>query len=378
MPDEVGIGLVGAGAIARCHLHGYMALRPACPQAAAFPVLELVAEVTPDLAAAAARRYGFRRHARDWRELVEDPAVDVVDICVPSALHREIALAAIAAGKHVYCEKPIGLSGAEATEIAAAATAAGIKSLTGYTYLRNPLVAFARRLIAEGELGKVVQFRGLHNEDYLADPQAPFAWRCDPAVAGKAGALGDLGSHILSIALHLMGEATAVLGVTRIVTPERPIARGAVERRRVGNDDYATALLSFKNGALGTIEASRVATGSKMAIGYEIIGTEGSLRFDGERGNELQFYSSRDPQDRRGFRRIYGNAAHPPYGNLSPGPGHGFSFNDHKTVEIMELMELVAADQPPLADLETGARIGRMLDAILESAEQRRWIDLRR
>jgi predicted dehydrogenase len=336
----------------------------------------MVAEATPELAFDAARRYGFRRHARDWRELVEDPAVHVVDISVPSALHREIAMAAIGAGKHIYCEKPIGLSGAEAAEIATAANAAGIKSLTGYTYLRNPLVGLARRLIEQGELGRIVQFRGVHNEDYLSDIGAPFTWRCDPETAGKAGALGDLGSHILSIALHLAGDIQAVSGNTRIVTAERPVARGAAQYRKVGNDDVALALLNFSNGAVGTIEASRIATGSKMGISYEIAGTEGALRFDGERGNELQYYSNRDPQDRRGFRRIYGNAEHQPYGNLSPGPGHGFSFNDHKTIEILELMELVAADRLPLSNLKTGAAIGRVLDAILDSAERRDWVEL--
>ena len=201
----VRIGLIGAGAIARCHVHGYRVHGTTFPESGGTPVLEAVAEATPELAAQAAARLGFRHAAEGWQAVVASPDIDAVDICVPSALHREIALAAIANGKAVYCEKPVGLSGSEAGEVAAVARRAGIASVTGYTYLRNPMIGLARRLIAEGTIGDVVLFRGTHNEDYLSDPAAPFSWRCDRAIAGEAGALGDLGSHIIAIALHLVG-----------------------------------------------------------------------------------------------------------------------------------------------------------------------------
>src|SRR5690606_25676829 len=189
MTRKLRIGLIGSGFIARCHVYGYRTMLSVFPEAAAQPELELVADMTDDLAKAAAEKFGFRRATGDWRKLVADPAVDIVDICVPSHLHKEMALAAIAAGKHVYCEKPVGLNGGEASEIAAAAARAGVKSLVGYSYLRNPLIAFARKLIQEGAIGEVTHFRGAHNEDYMADPAAPFVWRCDSAIAGKAGAL---------------------------------------------------------------------------------------------------------------------------------------------------------------------------------------------
>src|SRR5262249_33801283 len=188
---HVRIGLIGAGFVARCHLYGYHALPAVFPDASALPTLELVCDANDALAAQAAARYGFRRSTGDWRRLVTDPNVDVVDICVPSNLHREIALAAIAAGKTLYAEKPVGLDARAAAETAGAAAKTGVRPLPGYTYLRNPLVGLAGKLSDEGPIGRVVHFRGAHNEDSLADPQAPFIWRCDPAIAGRAGALGD-------------------------------------------------------------------------------------------------------------------------------------------------------------------------------------------
>jgi predicted dehydrogenase len=374
MVRSLRIGMIGAGFIGRCHVHGYTAMPMVFPDAAARPVLELLAEATPELAKAGAARLGFRRHTADWQALIADPEVDIVDICVPSNLHREMALAAISAGKTVYCEKPVGLDGGQATEIADAARQAGVKSLVGFTYLRNPLVSFARKLIAEGAIGRVLHIRGAHNEDYLSDPAHPFIWRCDPGVAGRAGALGDLGCHIISIAQALCGNITAVCAMTRIVVHERPVERGSPETRPVGNDDQVQFLAEFDGGATGHLEASRVATGSKMDITYEVTGSEGALRFDGERMNEIRLYSARDAADRQGFRTIYAGPAHPPYGNFVPGAGHGLGFNDHKVIEVYELMQLVAAGHRAAPDLAGAAQIGRVLDAVLESAAQRRWV----
>ncbi len=374
MARQLRIGMIGAGFIGRAHVYGYTAMPMVFPEASAQPVLELLAEATPELAGASAKRLGFRRHTSDWRALVGDPAIDIVDICVPSNLHRKIALAAIAAGKTVYCEKPVGLNGAEATEIAEAAWRKGVKSLVGFTYLRNPLVAFARKLIDEGAIGRLLHIRGAHNEDYLCDPGHPFIWRCDPAIAGKAGALGDLGCHIISIAQALCGDITAVCGMTGIVIKERPVTAGASKMRAVANDDQVQFLAEFANGTTGHVEASRVATGSKMDITYELTGTEGAIHFDGERMNEIRVYSSRDPADRQGFRTIYSGPAHPPYGNFVPGAAHGLGFNDHKVIEVQDLMELVAAGRPAGPDLAGAAQIGRVVDAVLASADRRSWV----
>ncbi len=374
MAKPLRIGMIGAGFIGRAHVYGYTAMPMVFPEASAHPVLELIAEATNDLAAAAAKRLGFHRHTADWKSLIADKDIDIVDICVPSNLHREIALAAIAAGKTVYCEKPVGLNGSEASEIAAAAERAGVKSLVGFTYLRNPLVAFARKLIEEGAIGRLLHIRAAHNEDYLSDPAHPFIWRCDPAIAGKAGALGDLGCHAISVAQALCGEITQVSGMSNIVVKERPVTAGSSARRAVGNDDQVQFLAEFSSGATGHIEASRVATGSKMDMAYELTGTEGAIHFDGERMNEIRVYSSRDPSDRQGFRTIHSGPSHPPYGNFVPGAAHGLGFNDHKVIEVEQLMELVAAGRPAGPDLAGAAQIGRVLDAVLASAEKRAWV----
>jgi len=373
MSKKLRIGMIGAGFIGRAHVYGYTTMPMIFPDASAHPVLELMAEAPTELAAAAGKRLGFRRHTADWRALVADKDVDIVDICVPSNLHREIALAAIAAGKTVYCEKPIGLNGGQATEIAEAAKRAGVKSLVGFTYLRNPLIAFARKLIDEGALGRLLHIRAAHNEDYLSDPAHPFIWRCDPAVAGKAGSLGDLGCHAISVAQAMCGDIKRVSAQTTIVIKERPVKAGAANKRAVGNDDQVQFIAEFASGATGHIEASRVATGSKMDMTYELTGTEGAIQFDGERMNEMRYFTRRDPADREGFRTIYSGPAHPPYGNFVPGAAHGLGFNDHKVIEVEQLMELVGSGRAAGPDLAGAAQIGRVMDAVLASAESGRW-----
>jgi predicted dehydrogenase len=192
-------------------------------------------------------------------------------------------------------------------------------------------------------------------------------------MAGEAGALGDLGSHIVSIALHLVGDIAAVSADTRVVIGERVAAKDSATRRQVSNDDQALALLRFANGAQGYVEASRIATGSKMAINYEIVGTKGALRFEGERGGELNLHVAGAAPERAGFTRILTHPAHEFYGAISPGAGHGLSFNDHKAIEVHELMELMTRGRPPLTTLDTAARVGAVLDAVIASAASGRW-----
>ncbi len=369
---SIGVGLIGSGFIARCHVFGYRQMPVAFPGIAAVPRLEIVSDITDDLADRASKQFGFARATSDWRAVVSDPNVDVVDICVPSCLHREIALAAIAQGKTVYCEKPVGLSGSQAHEIARAAVAGRIKSLVGFTYLRNPLMRLAQELIADGTIGKLVSFSGMHNEDYLSDPAAPFSWRCDASIAGKAGALGDLGSHIISIARLLVGEIAEVNCERRTVHGHRRQADGS--SRAVENEDEALALVRFASGITGLLSTSRIATGSKMRVGFDLVGSKGALRFDGERLGELQVYTHEDAADREGFRTIYAGPKHLPDGVLLPGPAHGLSFNDLKTIEIRDLMRMVLEGTNPGPDLQDAARIGSIVDAMLLSGNDHRWV----
>lgn len=369
---SLGIGLIGSGFIARCHVFGYRQMPVAFPAVGAVPRLEIVSDITTELAERAADQFGFACSTSDWRKVVSDPKVDIVDICVPSQLHREIALAAIAAGKTVYCEKPVGLSSAEAKDMARAAGTAKIKSLVGFTYLRNPLMQLASEIVADGTIGEVVSFAGVHNEDYMSDPDAPFSWRCDASIAGKAGALGDLGCHIISIARMLAGEIAEVNCDLRTVYRQRKLADGRL--REVENEDEANALIRFKTGARGTISSSRIATGAKMRVGFDLVGTKGALRFDGERLGELQLYTREANGERVGFKTIYAAPSHLPGGVLLPGPAHGISFNDLKTIEIRDLMELAIGEANPGPDLAEAARIGAVVDAMLESGATREWV----
>ena len=370
---QIGIGLIGAGFIGRAHAFAYRAMPAIFANVPVTPVMKVMCDTPAARAAQSAQELGFARSTDDWRAVIADPGVDVVDICAPSNLHREIALAAIAAGKHLYCEKPVGLGGHEASEIAAAARKKGIKTQVGFSYARHPLIGLSRKLIDEGALGKVIHMRWSYNEDYMADPEAPFTWRNDPKLGSRAGALGDLGAHGIAITNILAGEISAVCARTILATPRRKDPATG-EMRDVGNEDVTDALFECANGVTGLFSTSRIASGSKMGLAFELVGSQGAIRWDAERYNELEVFDGREPKDRGGFRTILANATHPPYGNFCPAPGHGLGFNDFKVIEIAELMDAIARGKPVLTDMEAGAKVGRIMDAVLESAEKRAWV----
>lgn len=370
--DPVGIGLIGTGFIGKCHAIAYRLVGTVFGGGPA-PRLEMVADVSGAAASKAAEAFGFARATGDWRSLARDPAVDIVVIATPNHLHREMALAAIAAGKHVHCEKPLALTAAEAGEMTAAAEAAGVRTVVGYTYLGNPAVMHAKQLIAEGLIGDVVHFRGTHTEDYMADPELPFSWRSARALAGL-GALGDLGSHIVSLAHLVVGEVAEVCGDVATVVAERPAEDGG--RRRVETEDQAHFLARFAGGAMGTFEASRVAPGRKLFLGFEVNGTKGSIVFDQERMNELRLFEATGPAGQRGFRTILTGPDHPGYGAFLPAPGHGLGFNDLKVIEAHRLLNAIGRGKNPYPDFRFAWRIGRVLEAVVRSAETRRWVSV--
>jgi predicted dehydrogenase len=252
--QTLNIGLVGTGFMGKGHAMAYRMMPMVFNPPPALPRLLLLGDVTAELAERGARDFGFDEWVVGWEGIVNHPAVDVVDITAPNHLHKEIALAAVAVGKHVYCEKPLALTAAEAREMRDAAERAGVKTLVGFNYLKNPAALAAQRLIANGDLGDIYQFHGVFHQDALADPEQPFSWRFEQAKAG-AGALGDLGAHVLAMADLLAGDVARVCGLTRTVIPERPEASGAygygaaaahdAPRRRVENEDICHVLLDF-------------------------------------------------------------------------------------------------------------------------------------
>jgi predicted dehydrogenase len=368
---DIGIGLIGSGFMGRSHALAYRTVGGVFDLPAR-PVLEIVGDANEDLARRAAAALGFARSAGDWRAAVADPAVALVDITTPNSLHEPIAMAAMAAGKHVYCEKPLAPHAAVALAMAEAAEAAGVKTLVGFNYLRNPILGLAREIVAGGEIGEVIGFRGIHAEDYMADPAAPWSWRLDPA--GGAGALGDLGSHIISMARFLVGPITAVAGEVDTIVKRRPVAPGAAETRPVEVDDEARFLAHFAGGARGTIEASWVASGRKMQLAWEITGRRGSLAFTQERLNELQLHTSGQPRGREGAKTIVSGPDHAPYGAFCPAPGHQLGFNDLKVIEVRDLLLGLSGGPAPWPDFREGYEVQKVVDAVLRSARERRWV----
>ena len=361
------IGLIGTGFMGKAHVFGFAAAARVFDLPFEL-VFQTVADRTDALAAEAARSLGFAQGTGDWRSLVADPAIDLVDITAPNALHREMALAAIAAGKHVYCEKPLAPRAAEAAEMADAAEAAGVRTQVGFNYLCNPMLGLAREMIAAGELGEIRSYRGVHAEDYMADAASPFSFRNDP-VGG--GALADIGSHALATAEYLLGPIAEVLGDCATVIRSRP--DGAGGSRAVETDDIGRAFLRFASGASGSVEANWIAMGRKMQHDFEVYGSKGALAFSQERFNELHFYSAGDAPGRRGFRRIEAGPDHAPYGLFCVAPGHQLGFNDLKAIEIARYMEAIAGRTPEPCNFRAGLRIQKLIEAIHLSARDGGW-----
>jgi predicted dehydrogenase len=362
----VRIALIGAGFIGRIHGLAIQAVNHVFGASPLRAEATVLADLDSALAEKQARQLGFKAWSSDWQAAIRD--VDAVVIAAPSFMHREIALAALSLRKHVLCEKPVGRSAREAAEVAQEAQEAGVTDGVGFTYMRLPLVRHAVGLVSSGALGRPVSFRGWHAEDYLADPEAAFSWRLDAAAAGRCGALGDLGWHIISIARALCGEVLSVSGLARTAYETRPLQPGSSARRVVENEDWAAMTATFASGAVGTIEASRIAHGRKMDIGFDLVCSEGSIAFRGERANEMEIYRSGGPAGEAGFERVLVNGAHPSYAAFLPAPAHGLGFNDLKTIEMREFLLAIHEGRNLTPDLAEAVRIARICEATLDSS----------
>ncbi len=369
---DINVGLIGAGYIGHSMALAYRAVGALFPD---LPRVRLatLADIDAKVAAKAAARYGFAASTGDWRTLVADRSIDIVAIATPNHLHRDMAIAALAAGKHVHCEKPLALDLAQAIEMDAAARRAGTRTIVGYNYLHNPMIRTARAIVESGEIGAPVHFRGAHDEDYMADPALPFSWRCECAYAG-AGALSDLGSHIVSFADALVGPMAEVCGDISTVVAARPVPGGGT--RAVENEDQGQFLVRFANGATGALAASRVAQGRKMGLAFELVCTKGSIAFDQERLNELRVYRADAASGRAGYTTILAGPEHPGYAAFCPAPGHQIGFTDLKTLEVAHFLAAIRDRRPAEPDFAAALRYERVIDAALRSAAERRWVAL--
>nr|WP_328809323.1 Gfo/Idh/MocA family oxidoreductase [Roseibium aggregatum] len=365
---SLGIGLIGTGFMGKCHALAYGSVKPVFGDVPDTR-LEVLCDVPAEKASSFAEQFGFARATDDWKDLVADPKVDIVCITTPNKVHKEMAIAALEAGKHVHLEKPMALTLEDARAMLSVAERTGARTIVGYNYLHNPAISHARKLISDGAIGRIVHFRGMVDEDYQADPDLAWTWRATRADAGL-GALGDLGCHLVSLAVALVGPVESLMAETRTVHQTRPVGDGSEERRPVENEDIASALLAFENGVHGVISTSRSAWGRKSYIALEVHGTEGMITFDQERMNELRLYQNRGPLAEQGYKTILTGPAHPPYGNFVPAPGHQLGFNDLKVIEVHEFLRAIAENRSPVPSFREALHFETVIHAIASSGEQ--------
>jgi predicted dehydrogenase len=346
------------------------------------PRLAVLAGRNATAVAEAATTLGWNSTETDWRRVVERDDVDLVDVCTPGDTHAEIAIAALENGKHVLCEKPLANSVAEAEAMVSAAERAaerGVRAMVGFTYRRVPAVALARRLVAEGRIGQVRHVRAQYLQDWIADPAAPMSWRLERDKAGS-GALGDIGAHIVDLTQFITGETiTGVSALLETFVRQRPLpaAGGRLsgvageEMGEVTVDDAAVFLGRFTGGALATFEATRFALGRKNAIRIEVNGSAGSLAFDFEDMNVLQFFDGTEPSETAGFRRVIVTEPGHPYVSAWWPPGHGLGYEHGFTHQVVDLVTAIAAGSQPTPSFADGLQVQRVLDAVERSAADR-------
>jgi predicted dehydrogenase len=368
--SAIGVGLIGTGYMGKCHALAWTGVKAVFGDA---PHIRLAAlcEVTEDLARRRADEFGFAKATTDWRTLIADPAVDVVSVTTPNAFHAEMAIAALEAGKHVWCEKPMAPKLADAEKMAEAARRSGRVAILGYNYIQSPAIRYVRRLLDEGRIGAVNHFRIEMDEDYLADPEEAFSWR-NAATAGY-GALDDFAVHPLSLIGVLLGRPKSVFGEMSKPYPDRPDGAG---RRAVETSDIATALLRLPDGIAGAIHVNRCAWGRKGRLALQIFGSRGSLLFDQERFNEVQVYVAEGAAADQGFRTVLMGPAHKPYDRFIVAPGHQMGFNDLKVIEAHELLNRILGRPALTIDFDAGLAIERTVHAIARSSREGRWVSV--
>ncbi|GAA1935878.1 Gfo/Idh/MocA family oxidoreductase [Microbacterium aoyamense] len=372
------VAMIGHGFMGAAHSQGWRV----APRFFDLPLEPEMAVVVGRDAAkteASARKWGWAEAATDWREVIARDDIDVVDIVTPGDTHAEIALAALAAGKHVLCEKPLANTVTEAEEMTAAAdraAAAGVRSMVGFTYRRVPATTFARDMVAAGRIGRIRQVRAEYLQDWLMDAEAPLTWRMQKDRAGS-GALGDIGAHAIDLTEYITGQrVTTVSGIIETLVTERPLlgegqglsGTASTERGAVTVDDLALFTGRLSGGALASFEATRFRTGRKNALRIEISGSTGAIAFDLERLNELEYYDATQPETELGFRRILVTEHDHPY--LAPWwpTGHMLGYEHGFSHQVFDFVTAIADGTQPHPSFEDGLHVQRVLDAVERSS----------
>jgi predicted dehydrogenase len=384
-PDQLGVAVAGFGWMGSVHTQAYLRVPHHFPQLGLRPALIAVADDVPGRADEAAAQYGFATATRDWRELATDPRVRAVSIAAPNFLHREMGVELARAGKHLWIEKPVGLTSADARAVADAARHAGVQATVGFNYRNAPAVEAARELIAGGGLGAVTHARFRLFSDYAAHPEGALTWRFERA-RGGSGVLGDLASHGVDLVRYLLGEIESLVADTAVFVPQRARPTGATagHTRAAGghlgpveNEDYVSSQLRLASGARVVLEASRVAVGEQNSYGFEVHGTRGAVFWDFRRMGELAVSTGEAYQD-QAVSTIYIGPGHGGYAAFQPGSGIAMGYDDLKVIEAYHFLRSIDENKPYGATLDDAVRSAEVLDAMTRSAETRAWVSLPR
>jgi len=374
---KIGTGMLGYAFMGKAHTNAFIQFPFIFPDSP-IPTLAAIAGRSESALREAAKNFGYERYYTDWHEVLKDDRVEVVDNGLPNNLHEEPCIEAAELGKDLICEKPLGRNAKESERMLRAARKAGIKHMVGYNYRFIPAIRLAKQLIDDGSIGKVLEFRAAYLQDWIMDPNFPLVWRLKKSIAGS-GVLGDLGTHIIDLGRFLIGDIDSTVGMTKTFIQERPLLQNNSNEKKRGKvdvDDAFIALLRFKSGVIGSVEASRFCAGRKNFQRIEIHGTEGSLSFNLERLNELDYYSSKDGQERRGFKTISATESVHAYAKNWWPPGHVLGWEHPMVHEMYHFFSAVAEDktiEPLGATFYDGLMADKVTDAISKSTATEKW-----
>jgi predicted dehydrogenase len=365
--DKLRIALIGTEFMGRTHSNAWRQVIPFF-EPDREPVLKVVCGRDAEKTTTFARRWGWEDSSTDWQTVIQRDDVDVVDLALPQSMQPEVAIAAAKYGKHVFCEKPMALTGTEAQTMLQEAEAADIRHYVNYNYRRSPAVALAKQIIDEGRIGEIRHWRGAYLQDWLVDPEAPLGWKLKKEYAGF-GPHGDLNSHSVDLAHFLVGKIESVFCQKNTFIHQRPLESGSAEMGPVDVDDASQMLVKFANGVLGSFESSRFATGQRNANQFEIFGSKGALRWNLEDLNRLEFYSNDDPSHLRGYRSILATEAEHPYVGKWWPPGHTIGYEHTFVHAVADFLAAISTGQPISPDFSDGLRVIQVLEAAHTSAE---------
>ena len=363
---EIGIGIIGTGFMGKCHANAFRSVSgifnlPITPR------LEIIADVNKKVAMKSSASSGFKKITNNWNELVEDPKVDIVSITTPNSLHEEMAIKAISYKKTVYCEKPLSINSISAKKMVKIAKINKSITMVGFSFLRNPMIKMAKKIIESGQIGDIKTFSGIHAENYMQE-HVPHSFRTSLDEGG--GALMDLGSHIISLARFLLGPIKEVVGIEENNINARLGKNKKLKKSEI--DDRSIFIAQFENGITGNFEACWNYYGSNMNLGFEITGSKGAINFNQQRMNELELYKD----GFKGFSLIEAGPEHKPYGNFCPAPGHHLGFNDLKVIEVAELLLAQANNKTCFPDFEEAYKVQLVIDAVKKSSKEKKWIKI--